>query len=199
MRADTSCSSFRLSTHPLLLTRSPLRSSQNFGPVSTPITQVSYGVTGYDFNATQCSVTVPHTQLTCNTVVGAGAGLTYKVIIDGQLNTVPTADYAPPAISGVAGMTDASTDGGDVVVISGSQFSTQKWLEAVTYGITGTEFAAAGCTVTIAHSQITCTTVPGTGRALKWFVTVRGQTSAPGPSLTSYAPPNVSRDRKSVV
>ena len=181
----------RPSTHPLLLIRFPLRPSQNFGPVGTPITQVSYGVTGYDFNATQCSVTVPHTQLTCNTVVGAGAGLTYKVIIDGQLNTVPTADYAPPAISGVAGMTDASTDGGDVVVISGSQFSTQKWLEAVTYGITGTEFAAAGCTVTVAHSQITCTTVPGTGRALKWFVTVRGQISAPGPSLTSYAPPNV--------
>jgi len=165
----------------------------NYGPVGTVISQgdVTYGLVDPDFNATDCFVSVPHTQICCKTAVGAGAGLVFNVVIDGQLNTAPTIDYGPPIIDSITGMTDASTDGGDIVTITGSFFSTQKWLDSVTYGRSGTEFIAANCTLTVNHAEIKCKTVPGTGRKLQWFVTVRGQTSAPVSIFTSYAAPSV--------
>jgi hypothetical protein len=119
------------------------------------------------------------------------------------------------------GARDASTDGGDVVTIFGRYFSTavryfaahmrvivleslphllpsshsnllQRFLGAVTYGATGTEYAAQNCSVTRDHFAITCYTTRGTGRFLRWSVTVGGQTSAASVNYTSYAAPFIS-------
>lgn len=129
----------------------------------------------------------------------------------------PSTNYGPPFISGFAGVSqDASTNGGDVVLINGSFFSTQvrpvtravkdlnrecapplflfilqAYLGKISYGPSGTEFIAAGCTVTVPHSQIACTTAPGTGRLLRWLVTVGGQVSALSTATTSYAGPTI--------
>jgi hypothetical protein len=65
-----------------------------------------------------------------------------------------------------------------VVVLTGRYFTTSAFLGAVTYGPGGAEYRAANCSVSIAHTQIRCFTVPGTGRALFWVVTVGNQTSA---------------------
>jgi hypothetical protein len=166
----------------------------NFGPIGSPIDSVTYGVDGNDFLGANCGFAIAHTQLLCNTTVGAGSGLKWLVTIDGQISTVPSTDYAPPIITSVSGpgSINASTDGGDIVILTGSYFSVNKWLEKVTYGPKGTEFTARNCTVTRSHTEITCTTAPGTGRKLFWTVTIRGQASSLSSTFTSYAAPTIS-------
>lgn len=94
------------------------------------------------------------------------------VTIGGQRSVTPTTNYGAPEIYrfGGAGMADASTDGGDVITIDGGYFSLQRFLDQVTFGPSGSEFAATGCSVTIPHKRLTCTLPPGVGRALKWCV-----------------------------
>jgi hypothetical protein len=131
--------------------------------------------------------------MVCNTSAGAGAGLVWIVTVDGQLSVSPSTNYGPPIISTLsgAGAQDASTNGNSAVVIGGSYFATQSFLGAVTYGPSGLEFAATGCFVSTPHYAITCYTVPGTGRSLKWMVTVGGQASLLSPVASSYAAPNI--------
>ena len=163
----------------------------NFGPTAASITSVTYGRTGTEFTAQGCSMPTPHTQISCRTAVGAGAGLTWLVTVDGQRSIVPTTAYLAPVINYFLGKSvDASTDGGDVVVLRGQYFSTQAFLGAVTYGPGGNEFKA-NCSVTVAHVEITCRMAPGTGRALTWVVTVGNQTSARSAQTTSYAAPSI--------
>ena len=166
----------------------------NFGPFGSPLTSVTYGRTGTEFIATpSCALTVAHTQITCSTTVGAGAGMTWTVTVDGQRSIAPTTAYLAPVITSFsgAGAVNASTDGGDLVVITGQYFSTQQFLGAVTYGLGGAQFVAQNCTVTVPHTQISCRTVAGTGRALQWVVTVGNQTSARSATFTSYAIPTL--------
>jgi hypothetical protein len=62
---------------------------------------------------------------------------------------------------------------------------------SVTYGAdaNASTFSAAGCALTVPHTQIVCTTAPGAGAGLKWLVDIDGQRSvAP---TTAYAPPAV--------
>ena len=63
-------------------------------------------------------------------------------------------------------------------------------MEKVTYGPNGIEYTASDCTVTENSKKITCTTVAGVGAALKWVVTVEGQSSVPF-DWSSYEPPTI--------
>ncbi|MDO8933370.1 MAG: cadherin domain-containing protein, partial [Rhodocyclaceae bacterium] len=166
---------------------------KNFGPLGTVVEYAMYGVEGGDFNATACTVLIAHTRISCLTAVGAGAGLSWILGIDGQRSVSPTTAYAPPIILGFsgAGSSDASTEGGQTVVISGQYFSVQKYLTTVTYGLSGREYTASNCIVTRNHTELTCTTVPGTGRLLRWVVTVGGQSSPLSVGHTSYGAPRI--------
>jgi hypothetical protein len=169
---------------------------KNFGPAGTTIDLATYGSdeNSTTFTAWNCSLLTPHTDILCFTTVGAGAGLKWKVTIDGQLSVTPATDYGPPIISSFSGpgATDASTDGGDDVFINGAFLSVQRFLDKVTYGPSGSEYLASGsCSVSVLHSQVRCRTLPGTGRRLSWFLTVGGQTSSLGTASTSYALPRV--------
>ncbi|KAA0147327.1 hypothetical protein FNF31_07613 [Cafeteria roenbergensis] len=138
-----------------------------------------------------CSVVTAHTLIQCTTDVGAGEDLTWSITVDEQASVSPTTDYHPPEITGFAGpaAADASTNGGQEIVIQGNYFSVGKYLQSVTYGPTGSEFAAHGCHVSVPHKEIRCQTVPGTGRVLRWVVTVKGQASPLSSVSTSYARP----------
>ena len=65
-------------------------------------------------------------QITCYTVVGAGASLAWFVTIDGQASVSPTTAYGVPVVGYFSGpgARDASTDGGDAITIYGQFFST---------------------------------------------------------------------------
>jgi len=163
---------------------------KNFGPAGSVVENATYGWHGVEFS-TNCTIVTPHSRLLCTTVVGAGTGHSWLIVIDGQVSVAPTTGYAPPEVTGFSGpgAVDASTDGGQAVVIEGRYFSEARYLNKVTYGPSGTEFTAARCAITVPHARITCYTVPGTGRRLHWIVTVGAQESAPSVITTSYAPP----------
>lgn len=195
------------------------RAGINFGPLGTVINSATYGVpNGTQLVSPGCILATPHTLLWCNTSVGAGSGLSWTVTIGGQASVAPTTNYGPPAISSLGGVVgNASTNGGDAVVLHGTFLSTQvrggrgiggsrvlsqripppylttqPFLGAVTYGPSGIEFTATGCSVTVDHVAVTCLTVPGTGRKLRWAVTVGGQMSPVSTSWSSYATPSIS-------
>lgn len=165
----------------------------NFGPAGTPVGNVTYGPTGVEFTGRNCVLALPHTGITCATAPGAGRNLQWRVIVGNQVSTFPSTAYLPPVVLSFAGpgAVNASTDGGDVVVVTGLHFSTQAFLQGVTYGASGNEYAP-NCSISVPHTQITCITVPGTGRALQWIVRVGGQTSEASSMLTSYAIPAIS-------
>jgi hypothetical protein len=64
-------------------------------------------------------------------------------------------------------------------------------LESVTYGPGGTEYTAINCAVTVAHTEIVCTTIPGVGSTLAYVVTVKGQSSDVSTVTGSYAKPTL--------
>jgi hypothetical protein len=92
--------------------------------------------------------------------------------------------YDPPTVASVAGAGSIPTRGGTTVTVSGVNLGPASPLNVVTgyygalasFGLPDTGYATT-CTVTVGHSTMTCTTSPGVGVGLRWFVTVGGQTS----------------------
>jgi hypothetical protein len=162
-----------------------------------------------------CTVVVPHTQLQCVAAPGSGAGLAWEVLVGGQWSAVPTApnttaSYAPPTVTGLSGdqLLSLSTFGNQVVTLHGVNFGPAvapgDTLRAVGLRAVYADgaFTAAGCTVTVPHLAITCTTAPGTGRGHGWRVVVAYQSSPEyfhdfgnGEAGTRYAPPTVASFR----
>jgi len=163
----------------------------NFGPLGTPF-DVTYGIDGMEYVASNCSMVTAHSKISCITIDGAGSRLTFRVRIDNQYSTTPLMDYSIPIIDSITGpgADSASTEGGDIVYITGRYFgSHQNYLDFVTYGPSGVEYTARKCTITTLHTVIKCTIAPGTGRRLRWIVSIRGQLSKPSAQTTSYASP----------
>lgn len=78
-----------------------------------------------NYTPAYCSLIVAHRQLQCQLVAGAGAGLIWTIIVDGQPSAQPTTSYAPPSITSVVpqGSSTVSTDGGSVVTLYGQNVS----------------------------------------------------------------------------
>lgn len=146
------------------------------------------------FHAADCDVVLAHRRVECKTVEGAGADLRWYLLIGNQISETPSTDYAPPKIVEIigSGAVDASTEGGDRVLMLGSNFGPETdLLDSVTYGTTGYERVASGCEV-LNHTAIECGTEPGVGRSQVWIVSVEGQSSKVEDSpVTSYAAPAV--------
>jgi hypothetical protein len=179
-----------------------LISGVNFGPITLPngnalsaIGTVTYGPDGdeYVLATATCSVTKDHVAITCQTTAGAGAGMNWRVSVDGQPSVQPSTAYGHPVITGISGPAALDTDGAQVVVITGRNFAPSektkqspvtgaRFLDRVVYGPSGNPhyvLPTANCKVTKDSTEITCTTVPGVGNDLAWFVTVEGQVSEP--------------------
>jgi hypothetical protein len=139
----------------------------NFGPSGSPL-RATYGVnvTGEkEFEAQGCAVTSAHTQITCLTAPGAGATLSWTVTVDGQDSVVAFTDYAPPSVEALEGpgARDADPNGGQLVTLRGANFGAAQWLQGVSYGPTGYEYAALNCSVAAPHTTLVCFTAPGCG------------------------------------
>jgi hypothetical protein len=113
------------------------------------------------------------------------------------MSEAPTTSYDVPHVTGIdgPGAVDASTYGGELVVIHGSNFgpaaSPIQYFEQVVYG-QGLRYNASGCAV-VDHHTITCVTVPGIGGPLPWSVFVASQRSSEVVT-TSYGAPVISSD-----
>ena len=188
-------------------------SGVNFGPIALPngnalsaIGTVTYGPDGDEYVLTAiCNVTKDHVAITCKTTSGAGAGMNWRVSVDGQPSVQPSTAYGHPVITGISGPVALDTDGAQVVVITGRNFAPsektkqspvtgERFLHSVVYGPSANPhytLPTANCKVTKDSTEITCTTVPGVGSDLTWFVTVEGQLSAPF-AWGSYEAPTIS-------
>jgi hypothetical protein len=139
--------------------------------------------------ATNCIVTIAHTQMKCDFVPGAGKSHEWTVTVGMQDSLTPTSSYHEPIINVITGdgASEGRTNGGQVVVLHGLNFGPYDDGATVTYGVTGKEYSPTGCAV-LNHSAIQCHTVPGIGANLLWQVVVRQQTNILG-ATTSYAAP----------
>lgn len=164
---------------------------------------LSYGP-GIDrrFTATQCVVIkeLPaRPTMQCLSAPGTGKMDSFILAIDlvPSLPYVPTlpCSYEAPVVIGIsgAGVSNGQTSGNSPIVITGSGFGpltayTNAAL-SVFYGLQNRgantsdstlrpiNFRAQACTITIAHSQITCLSAPGVGAGLTLSVTVNGLAS----------------------
>ena len=90
-------------------------SGQNFGANASVVSAFytssfvtansAFGTRSVTYNSTGCNVTTPNTQLTCLTAPGAGAALTWGLVVDGLASVTPVTAYLPPSLSGVVNMT----------------------------------------------------------------------------------------------
>ena len=98
---------------------------QNFGPVSTFITEVTYGPYGKNYRARNCSISVPSVAIMCLTAPGVGQNHRWTVSIRGQTNqhktTDPLTSYALPKILEIV-PNFGSTKGGTEITVVGMHF-----------------------------------------------------------------------------
>jgi len=158
-----------------------------------------------------CDVTVADTQLVCGTSPGVGFDLSWMVTVGSQ-NSVTSSDktrYYSPSISTVlivSGAKSLSTSGGDVINFHGVNFGpvgTTNYV-LVSYKMPRNSYSSFGqgvlqgysletrelnmtdCSVTTAHTIITCSSVIGVGRGYLFTAVVGGQESAPSTTALSY-------------
>ena len=155
-------------------------------------------------------------QVGCNTVPGMGGkGFSARVVIGNTASAryTPAAfGFAAPVIQTVSGpgAVNAATIGGQGVNITGLNFgngsaplnvSYMLSLQSAVPGVTRINpdgsfspntvvYNPTGCFVSVPHTQLTCTTTPGSGAALSWSVVVNGVMNAYPTS--AYASPVVS-------
>lgn len=171
-------------------------SGKNFGEMGVAsVSSVTYGVTGFDFTAKNCSIVVSHERILCTTAPGVGNRLVWVVTVDDLTSAMPTISYARPYLLSIGGLgaQNGSMSGSEVVVLQGGNFGPGNVpIESITYGATGREYLV---TTVLSHndSVISCLTVPGVGENLTWMVSVGDQESAITASVqSSYAPPFIS-------
>lgn len=174
---------------------------QHFGPADTVINGAVYGPVdvGMVYTAHNCTLTVPHYEITCITMEGVGLDLNWAVTVANQRSERVATDYDVPQVVNLTGpgVVDAWPHGGQVVHVHGINFGPpgsltygRPSLQNVTYGPTGIEYTAQNCTV-VSHLQIDCLTVPATGPRLSWTVTVADQTGSPSAATSSVAGPEI--------
>ena len=158
---------------------------------------MTYGPKGGEYapcsSASSCNCTIieDHSKVLCFTTEGTGKNHKWLVMVDRQISTVSTTQYNPPQVLDVEGMVDANPNGQEDVVIRGLDFGhSQDKLEYVTYGPSGTEYAASACSL-VSHYEIRCKTSEGVGKDLRWLLAVDGQVSTLSDATTNYASPQV--------
>jgi hypothetical protein len=104
---------------------------RNFGPTVATLMSVAYssssgGGMTFEVDTRACFMPVPHEEVVCATVPGAGAGMQWLLVVDGQVSTNPFTSYAPPEVHGLRGpgvdATALSTDGGSELFVVGKHF-----------------------------------------------------------------------------
>jgi hypothetical protein len=147
------------------------------------------------FSGRVCNVSVPHTEVKCFTMSGAGDSYLLEMKIAGQVSVVASTSYGLPKITSLVGpgVSSGNEDGNQTVDIIGfnfGPFGNQQFFQSVTYGEKGIEYKP-NC-VHRSHELIKCLTVPGSGANLLWKVTIFGQSNLLSPvGQSSYGPPNI--------
>jgi hypothetical protein len=168
----------------------------NFGPVNgTTVTAWASPVADdrLVFPGRDCVVVEPHVTIRCTVSSGIGAALSWRVVVEGQANSMPLASYAAPVLLGVqfveAGVTVANTQGGTLVSIRGSNFGDDVSYVEVSVTTPAGVTPVPGCALATNHTALVCALPAGVGAISLFAVTVLGQTAVVVPVGLAYAPP----------
>ena len=190
---------------------------RNFGPTVTkepseanrPIPQVTYGgPDGLRFQATSCKVDMPtdpsdtlgNTRISCMTAEGIGKNLPLSVTVGGWTASANASasiniTYALPVVTGIISGDAFSTRGGDRFTLTGSNFGPAGLTDPiqVRYRLPGSDvvYAATACSVTTAHTRVTCTSSAGVGANHRWSIEIGGQWSQEVVLPSAYLPPRL--------
>ena len=196
----------------------PIRiTGTSFGPIGVQASAITVkyarGLAATDLRsnpsgyvASSCSVTLAHTEMTCTSVEGIGKAMEFWLSnlagsYSNVLSTHQTSFHLPTVTSvAIKAGTDSTaatlpTEGGTAVLIQGTNFGpasvlSNSDLSSVSYGgETAFGYTATSCAVTVAQTEIQCTTASGTGDNHKWNIVLADQSSGVSTFHTSYAPP----------
>jgi hypothetical protein len=128
-----------------------------------------------------------------------GINHTWRVSVGGVVgvpSSVTTSYMAPSVTSArVSGTVSLRTSGGEVVVLSGTNFGPVSSALRVVYRSAApynVEYVASSCAVTgSGHVSAQCSSVAGVGGGLQWRVEVGGQNGSWSSVTTTYAPATV--------
>ena len=148
----------------------------NYGTNNSQVTVEYVNEDGVTYSPL-CQLTVNHTQLTCTTVSGYGNKLSWNIEVNGLLSVdLFTMSYAKPRVNSLTckEMGCGRLTGGDVVILTGTNFGPSSSRVLATYGFSGLEFAARNCHI-VSNTGIECTTASGVGQNLKWIILIGEQ------------------------
>lgn len=173
----------------------------NFGPANASTVVTAWAVPSVNaslaFPATACSVTTAHTTITCTVGAGAGAALSWRVVVEGQSNAVPQSSYAPPTLHNATwtdpGVTSAATVGGTALSITGVNLGPTIAFVSVSITLPAGEVVvpSSSCALVRPDVELVCTLPPGTGAIARVGVTVLGQGTWLTVTGLAYAAPVV--------
>eukprot|EP00954_Amorphochlora_amoebiformis_P008071 626117-Amorphochlora_amoeboformis.AAC.1 len=128
-------------------------------------------------------------QLNCTLPGGAGGPHQWRVTVSGATSqwSNATTVFNPPQVQSVTIPSRLSTLGSESMIITGSSFGPTSTTVNLTYG----QFQAIGCSVTLADTQIICTSVPGTGENLIATVHVGRPAQTNNGNFVSYFGPEI--------
>ena len=178
----------------------------HLGPVAgapfTVTVTATYGVTGVEYTAASCGIAVKNTLIQCVSAPGVGSRQFWIFTLrgNGLVWTVSSAgvaysSYAPPLIASLttvkpSNISMLSTRGGEVVTILGSNFGPVGTAVSAVFAVAGgPSLVLRSCSVSAAHTAVSCTTPPGVGMSMVWQVMCGGLTSVWSTVTSSYAPP----------
>ena len=166
-----------------------------YGPAETESTK---------YVATDCFVHTANTVIQCKTTRGIGPSHKVVVRASGHKSALSelTIGYASPTInriySDVGDIEALPTSGNIAVYINGTNFPVTDGEAqlAVTYGATGTEFAAKNCRVSFPGKSLLCVTTEGYGAGPhRWKVEIDGVASPLSEDTSSHKAPAITHLR----
>jgi hypothetical protein len=164
------------------------------------------------FNASDCVVVDAHRQVNCTTMPGAGSNLVWRLTVDGLTSQSPVTSYAAPTLSqlsmvlvqdgdalvspanDIASLGQLSTEGGELLRISGANFGPAvpaSYVDRVWYAVDDLQFDMVNCSLQEPHAVLLCSTAEGVGVGLRLHVSVLGQSTPPSVQTLSYQAPRI--------
>jgi len=161
-----------------------------------------------------------HRKINCTTTEGAGFSIVWVLTIGNQTSQSPTTSYKAPTItslrmasvfvndvlvaasSPVGSLTSLATEGGEVLVLNGTDLgpsSNRTLVNAVSFSGGSFVYNLQNCSFVVAHQQLQCLTPPGVGSGFRAQVTVMYQSSGQSSDVLSYRAPSISVASPSVI
>ena len=176
----------------------PVVSQSNFGPADNTTMVTAWGsptaASGLVLPVSGCIVVEAHVRIQCTVGTSLGSVVTWRVVVEGQSNTLPVSSTALPVVHSVsfgAGVMVADTLGGTPLIVTGANFGPLEQYIQVSFSVPVGTVTATGCSLTTPDTVLECQLPPGSGVLQQVTVTVLGQSVRFDAQDLAYAAPVV--------